>query len=44
MNCYYLYKNTIMGKKLLKGISGAFKLLLEILSEFGKGASYALKH
>ena len=33
-----------MGKNVLKGISVLFKGMAKLLSEFGKGASYAMKH
>lgn len=33
-----------MGKNLLKTVSNLFKALATLLSEFGKGASYAMKH
>ncbi len=33
-----------MGKLLLKKVSELFKSMLALLAEFGKGASYAMKH
>ena len=33
-----------MGKKVLKAVSNLFKAFTLTLAEFGKGASYAMKH